>query len=110
MSRDGVVVAAVALSVVVLFAAMGGGMMGYGGFAPMHAWGALGFGLGWVLMVVFWVAVVAGVVALVRSGGRERGGGDEDVLRRRYAAGEIDRDQYEEMRRVLRDETPKAAA
>jgi putative membrane protein len=107
MSRDIGVVATIALVVVVLFGAVGGGIMGYGGFAPMHSWGAMG--LGWVLMAAFWVAVALGVVALVRSGGRERGESPDDVLRRRFAAGEIDREQYEEMRRVLGDETPRAA-
>jgi putative membrane protein len=102
--------AAVALAFVVLFAVMGGGMMqGYAGVGPMHAsgWG-MGMGIGWLVMLVFWVALGLGVVALVRSSGRASGERAEDVLRRRFAAGEIDRDRYEQMRGVLRDEAPHA--
>lgn len=51
---------------------MGGGgnpMMGYGG------WG--GFGFGWIFMIIFWVLVVLGVIALFRYLSRS-GQGKED--------------------------------
>ena len=74
-------------------------MMGYG-------WG-MGAG-GWVAMSVFWVALVVLVVWLIvralpdgREGDRDRLTGAEtaeQVLDRRYAAGEIDADTYRAMR------------
>ena len=72
---------------------------GYGG-----GWGWM-IG-GWIMMVVFWGLVIVGIVALVRAA-NNRGGGAEpkdketsvEVLRRRYAAGELTKEQFEEMKR-----------
>ncbi|GAB4390547.1 MAG: hypothetical protein Kow0025_23300 [Thermodesulfovibrionales bacterium] len=58
-------------------------------------------------MVVFWAAVLAGVAlllwALVRSGSPDKGGLPAetalDILKRRYASGEISREEFEEKRR-----------
>lgn len=74
-------------------------------------WGS-GFGwMGWLwplLMLVFWVGVIAAAVWLVGSlfGRSERpgsGGSDSaiEALKRRYAAGQITRDEYLEGRRIL---------
>jgi len=59
----------------------------------------------WIIMslsmVVFWVLVIAGIVALVNYfGKRESEETPEQTLARRLAAGEIDQEQY----RALRDE------
>ncbi len=89
---------------------MGPGMMwGYG--VPAHGngwtWG-LGMGLGWLAMLAFWGALIAGGVLLARwitdrpTG--ERRDDREDaiaILRRRYASGEIDRATYERMKEDL---------
>ena len=75
--------------------------------------GSWGSGGGWVMlmfMIVFVVAVIVAIVFLVRylgqaSGGTASAGGappawtsapesPRDILKRRYAAGEIDRDEY----------------
>ena len=67
---------------------------------------------GWVLMSVFWVALIAAVVWAVaalssRNGGR--GGSDgllerpEEVLDRRLASGEIDEATYDSLRAKIRD-------
>jgi putative membrane protein len=91
---------------------MGPGMMGgYGGTQPSGAgwmWG-LTMGFGMLLMVAFWVAVILGVVLLVRWAiGTTSRVTDEprsehplDILRRRYAAGEIDQATYQRMQREL---------
>ena len=70
----------------------------------MGHWG----GFGWLWMALWWVLIIAGIVALVRwlSG---RSAEDEkpatntalDLLKERYARGELDRDTYEKMRRDL---------
>ena len=81
-------------------------MMGYG-------WG-MGAG-GWIAMTVFWVALITLVVWLVartlpgagdnRRAGRPEGSAGietpEQILDRRYAAGEIDRETYQVMRATL---------
>ena len=84
-------------------------MMDWGG-----GWGG-GYWVMFLFSIVFIVAVIVGIVLLVRgiSGGGVGGGPAErqslaqretaeDVVRRRYAAGEIDREEYEQKLRDLR--------
>jgi len=68
-----------------------------------------GFGFGGVGMILFWLVIIGAVVVLVRAlaggqwGGGQIGGGRSarQVLDERFARGEIDRDEYEEKRRLL---------
>ena len=79
-------------------------------------WDMMGFGMmggfGWMwLMPLLGLAVIAMIVwAVVTSAGRsnEPGGSDSsrtdsalDVLKKRYARGEIDREEYEEKKKDL---------
>jgi putative membrane protein len=77
----------------------------------MHGAGGWGPGMG-LMMFLFWILVVAGVVLLawfVASLGRRAQPppsppGPEtalEVLRKRYARGEVTREQYQEMKRDL---------
>lgn len=81
----------------------------------MNNWGGMGSG-GWIialLVLVVVVAVIVAIVYLVRgmgSGGAGTGStppqsspheSPQDVLKRRYAAGEIDRAEYEQKLRDL---------
>lgn len=89
----------------------GGGMMGWYG-SPLNGsaggwmWG-LGMGLGWLAMLVLWGAIIAGAVWLftaLTSGSGQVGPRAEtalDILKRRFAAGEISSEDYERMRRTL---------
>lgn len=69
-------------------------------------WG-LGMGLGGLMMLIFWGVVIAVIVLLVRQlghgGSVSPGVTPIDVLKRRYAAGEITREQYEQMKRDLEE-------
>lgn len=67
-----------------------------------------GPGFGGIFMILFWVLVIAGVVALVRWAGAGRSDGGErrrrtalDILEERYARGEIGREEFEQKRRDL---------
>jgi len=71
-----------------------------------------GYGFGGLGMILIWVLIIAAVVLLVRAlvggqwgGGQagQAGGGSSarQVLDERFARGEIDRDEYEEKRRLL---------
>jgi len=88
---------------------MGGGgnpMMGYGGWNNMMG-GWNGFGLlGWIPMLLFWVLLILGVVGLIRYLGGSGRRSDErrsplDMLKERYAKGEIDKKEFEQMKKDL---------
>ena len=69
------------------------------------AWG-VGWGVMGLLHVLWWVLLVAGAVVLFRAivGDRRHRGGDTalEILRERYARGEIDAAEYDERRKQLR--------
>jgi putative membrane protein len=72
------------------------------GFDGM-GWGWLGLGI--VHMGLFWILVILGIVVLVKWLG---GGGAPqlekralDILKERYAKGELTREQFEQMKRDL---------
>lgn len=77
-------------------------MMGYG-------WG-MGAG-GWIAMMVFWVALLVLIVWAIarafptsdsqRGGDAPRQESSEEILDRRYAAGELDTETYQSMRATL---------
>lgn len=63
---------------------------------------------GWVFMLIFWVLVIVALVYGVRwLAGRNRQGGDVgsrtplDILKERYARGEITREEFERMKKDL---------
>ncbi len=65
-----------------------------------------GGGFMMVFMLLFWIGVIALIVLGVRWIWPHGGGGAEresprNILDRRYAAGQIDQEEYEERRRVL---------
>ncbi len=80
---------------------MGPGMMG------------MGFGMGWfgmIIMAAFWIAVIVGVVLLIRwlvistrtEGHRTLTGNSAlEILKARYAKGEIDKKEFEEKKKDL---------
>jgi len=72
---------------------------GYGGWGNMMGW----FG-GGIMMVLFWVAVIYFFVWLVRN--NKTNGIDSnkkalDILKERYAKGEIDKKEFEEKKKDL---------
>jgi len=79
-------------------------MMRWGGDMP--GWG--GHWLGGIVMLLFWVLVLAGIIALARgvfsrSSGRSSPGPESplDILKRRYAEREIDQAEFEEKRKGI---------
>jgi putative membrane protein len=61
---------------------------------------------GWIMMLVFWALVIIGIVALVRYLSDRPGAPQQkeaeaplEVLRRRYATGELTKEQFDEMKR-----------
>ncbi len=73
-----------------------------------------GWGMGWfggIVMILFWILLIAGLIFLVKwlvqntKGGSQAGSGGPsralDVLRERYARGEIDKQEFEEKKKDL---------
>jgi putative membrane protein len=79
---------------------MGPGMMG-------------GYGMGWfgsILIIVFWILILVGLIFLIRwliqSTGRHKttGNGSNralEILKERYARGEIDKEEFESKKKDL---------
>jgi putative membrane protein len=96
-----------------LLAQWGGnyGRGGYGGYGPgMMGWGYGGWFSG-IFGIIFLAAVVVGVFFLIRwivsaserHSGQEPGTGDSamEILRKRYARGEINKEEFEEKKKDL---------
>lgn len=106
--RDVAAIVGVILLVVVLFVFLGGGMMGFGGMWPGMMGGNYnqGYSPWWgIVMFLFWALVIGGVAflitRLVRQDSQTRSGGADsplEILKQRYARGEITREQYQQMR------------
>lgn len=78
-------------------------MMGYGGFGAL---GGLGMGpFGGIFIVVFWAAIILLVVWAIRSTFPSQRQTEHEsaveILKRRYAAGEISQAEYEQARHAL---------
>ena len=85
----------------------------------MMGWGNQGYGMwglgGMIMMIFFWVILIIGAILIIRyftaghSGVAAPGGvisGERDpleILKERYAKGEIDSQEFEERKRTLED-------
>ncbi len=124
MQNTTTIIIIVLVVVLVLFLLGGVGMMGLGGFGMMNGmmggyggYGMHGFGnqygvgyspLGAILSLVSWALIIGGIVLLVvwfvRNTGKATGASSQsplDILKARYAKGEITKKQYEEIKRDL---------
>jgi putative membrane protein len=79
---------------------------GSGGYGHYGGWGSP---LGWIgpiMMALFWIAIIVAIVFAIRYFVRQarRSGQDNsalEILKTRYAKGEISKEEYEEKRRAI---------
>ena len=79
-------------------------MWGYDGFG--YGYGGAGLGIG---MLLFWGLIIAAIVVLAREFGARPGGSEPrlrenttlDILRERYAKGEIAKEEFEQMKKDI---------
>jgi len=71
-------------------------------------WGDYGWGMGfgWIVMLVFWVIVIAGIIIIIKglvSGTGQPGKSETalDILKKRYAKGEITKEDFDRMKKDL---------
>ncbi|HKK07056.1 MAG TPA: SHOCT domain-containing protein [Gammaproteobacteria bacterium] len=78
--------------------------MGQYGYEWMPGYG-MGYGFGWIFMVLVWALIIVGIVAMVKwvfwdTGARRHRSADTprraglQILQERYARGEIEREEY----------------
>lgn len=103
----------------VLFYPLNAARAQYGRYGDWHMGQSMmdSWGMGWfggIFMILFWILILVGLVFVIRwlvqaTGKKEehgrQGSRAMEILKERYARGEIDRSQFEAMKRDLADES-----
>jgi putative membrane protein len=67
-------------------------------FSPMHSF------FGSIFMILFWVLIIWGLISLIRHSSPHSNGHHSraiDILKERYAKGEITKEQFEAMKKDI---------
>jgi putative membrane protein len=106
--KTALIIGGVAVALLIILPWVLGMVLGWQGYGMMGPWMMGGFGWMW-LMPVLWILflglIIWAIVALVRglsqTGDSRPADSALEILKRRYAQGEIDREEYEEKRKTL---------
>jgi putative membrane protein len=105
----GGVIVAVLIVLSLVFGLISGGQYGGWGMMGPGMMGGFGWVFGPIFMVLFWGLIIWGIVALVRGVSRPSGSDSApptadsalEILKRRYARGELNKEEYEEKKKDL---------
>ncbi len=110
-TKTALIIGGIVLAILIVVPLVWGGLSGWqgGGWGMMGPGMMGGFGWGGFMglgMILFWGLVIWGIVALVRGAGWVGccGGSSDsalEVLRRRYAQGEISKEEFEQKKKDL---------
>jgi len=103
------------LPIIALSTSAGDALAQWRGYEWGHGPGMMGwgYGMGWfgtIIMAAFWIAVIVGIVFLIRwlalsmrtgSHGTTPGDSALEILKKRYAGGEINKEEFEAKKRDL---------
>ena len=67
----------------------------------MGLWGG-----GWIMMIFWWILIIGGIIVLVNwlkksSGGSPQNETPLEILKKRYARGEISKDEFDRMKKDI---------
>ena len=109
--KTAIIVGGIAIFILIVVPSVWGAVTGWGGRSwggpgMMGGFGSMGF-LMPIVMIIFWVLIIWAIVALVR--GLARGGSSSagqadsalEILKKRYAQGEISKQEFEEKKRDI---------
>src|SRR3989338_5652297 len=97
MEKDKNMLVWILIAVIIALFLFGG--LGIDGYGMM----GFGMGFGFIFMLLFWGAIIWLVVTLIKAA--QSGKEEEDssnILKKRYALGEISKKQYEKMKKELK--------
>jgi len=80
---------------------MGPGMMGYRGYGYGYGFNWLGALVQIILVIIFLALIAFGIYYLVSSGKPAPSGRSLEILKERYAKGEISKEEYDRMKKEL---------
>lgn len=110
--KTALIIGGIIIAILIAFPLVFGAIYGSQGYGyGMGPWMMGGYGWGGimpVMMIIFWGLVIWGVVVLVRGvaspgsrGASNQADSPLEILKRRYASGEITKEEYEEKKKEL---------
>jgi putative membrane protein len=108
--RTALIIGGIIVAILIVVPLVFGLIWGWQGYGMMGPWMMGGFGGMWLMpifMIVFWGLVIWGIVALIRGLSRGDGGSATqadsalEILKKRYARGEISKQEYEKRKKDL---------
>ncbi len=80
------------------------GSFGIGSYGVSYGMMGFGMGFGFLFMLLFWGAIIWLIVTLVQTNQSNKNNNEEsvEILKRRYAKGEMTKKQFEELKKDLK--------